>query len=71
MSGKTYQYNATQVTKIDYHPEIVELILMQVTLKAAIKMWGQDATNAAKAEMKQLHWCNTFKPVCWTELSHQ
>ena len=42
---------------------------MQLTLKAAIKMWGNEAKYAAEAEMKQLHWQNTFKPVRWSELT--
>ncbi len=29
------------------------------------------ATSAAEAEMKQLHWRNTFRPVRWNELSQQ
>ena len=50
-------------------PQIVELVLTQMTLKAAIKMWGNKATNAAESEMKQLHWRNSFKPVRWKELT--
>jgi hypothetical protein len=47
----------------------MELVLTQLSLKAGIKMWGQKATNAAEAEMKQLHWRNTFKPVQWNKLT--
>ncbi len=32
-------------------------------------MWGKDATNAAEAEMKQLHWQNSFMPKLWNKLS--
>jgi hypothetical protein len=49
----------------------VEYILTQLTLKAAVKMWGNDATIAAEAEMKQLHWRNSFRPVRWNELSEK
>jgi hypothetical protein len=38
-------------------------------LKAAIKVWGKDATKAAEAEMKQLHWQNSFMPKLWNKLS--
>ena len=45
------------------------MVLTQLTLKAGIKMWGNDATIAAEAEMKQLHWRYSFKPVRWNELT--
>jgi hypothetical protein len=57
-----YQYIATQLAQTKNLPQIVELVLTQMTLKAGIKMWGSKATNAAEAEMKQLHWRNSFKP---------
>ena len=69
MTGKAYGYSAAQVESIEHDPRVVELILTQLTLKAAIKMWGNEATHAAKAEMKQLHWRNSFKPVRWNKLS--
>ena len=47
----------------------MEMVLTQLTLNAAIKLWGKDATSAAESEMKQLHWRNTFKPVRWSELT--
>ena len=43
--------------------------MQKITLKTAIKMWGKEATNAAEAEMKQLHWRNSFRPVRYNELS--
>jgi hypothetical protein len=71
MKGKTYQYAAAQVATKRYHPQIVEMILTQLTLKAAINKWGKRAETAAEAEMKQLHWRNTFKPVHYSDLSKQ
>jgi hypothetical protein len=44
-------------------------IFTQLSLKAAIKTWGKDATNAAKAKMKQLYWQNSFMPKLYTDLS--
>jgi hypothetical protein len=32
-------------------------------------MWGNKATHAAEAEMKQFSWRNSFKPIRWSELS--
>ena len=69
MKGKSYEYTATQISSTEFEPQILEMVLTQLTLKAAIKLWGNDATSAAEAEMKQLHWRNTFKPVHWIELT--
>lgn len=68
MTGKSYHYAATQIATMKHHPQVVGLVLAQLTLKAVIKMWGNDANIAAEAEMKQLHWRNSFKPVKWAEL---
>ena len=43
--------------------------MTELLLKAAIKAWGNEAKVAAEAEMKQLHWRNTFKPVHWKDLT--
>lgn len=56
---------ATQFENIEYNPAVVEMIFTQLTLKAAIKMWGNDAKIAADLEMKQLHW-----RVKWNKLSN-
>ena len=69
MSGKSYQYAATQLASSTHHPQVVEMILTQLTLKTAINKWGSRAICAAESEMKQLHWRNTFKPVHYSELS--
>jgi hypothetical protein len=68
MKGKSYGYTATQFSSTEFEPQIIKMVLTHLTLKAAIKMWGNEATHAAEAEMKQLHWRNTFKPVRWSEL---
>ena len=69
MKGKTYQYAAAQIATKRYHPQIVEMILTQLTLKAAVNKWRKRATTAAEAEMKQLHWQNTFKPVQYLDFT--
>ena len=71
MKGKFYGYSAAQFDSIEHDPRVVEMVLTQLTLKAAIKMWGNEATHAAEAEMKQLHWRNSFKPVRWRDLSNE
>ena len=58
MKGKSYEYNATQLSSVINEPQVVEMIFTQLTLKAAIKTWGNEAKVAAESEMKQLHWRN-------------
>ena len=67
---------ATQLAQLESEkqevdPRVIEMVMTQLTLKAAIKMWGNDAVIAAESEMKQLHWRNLFKPVKWNELSEK
>ncbi len=45
------------------------MVMAQLSLKAAIKKWGDEAKYAVTAEMKQLHWRNSYKPKHWHELS--
>jgi hypothetical protein len=42
--------------------DIVGMIMAQLSMKAAIKKWGNQAKFAISKEMKQLHWCNLYKP---------
>ena len=55
MKCNTYEYAATQIALSKYNPQIVEMILTQLTLKVAIKMWGDKATATVKVELLQLH----------------
>jgi hypothetical protein len=43
-------------------------IMTQLSLKAGLKEWGDQAFTTARSEMKQLHLRNTFKPKHWREL---
>ena len=43
-------------------------VLTQLSLKAALKQWGEDAKIAVEAEAKQLHWRNSFEPVHYKEI---
>jgi hypothetical protein len=85
MTDSTYSYAVTQletqgVLNPDAHmfvqedfyqaePDVVEAIMTQLSLKAGLKEWGDQAFTAARSEMKQLHLRNTFKPKHWLELS--
>jgi hypothetical protein len=46
----------------------VAAIMTQLSLKAGLKKWGEEAFMAAQSKMKQLHFKNTFKPKHWQEL---
>jgi hypothetical protein len=50
-------------------PDVVASIMTQLSLKASLKEWEEEAFMAAQFEMKQLHLRNTFKPKHWRELS--
>jgi hypothetical protein len=43
--------------------------LAQVSMKVALKKWGMAAEQAITIKMKQLHWCNLYKPMHWHELT--
>jgi hypothetical protein len=85
MTGSKYSYAVTQletqgVLNPDAHmfvqedfyqaePNVVAAIMTQLSLKAGLKEWGDQAFAAARSKMKQLHLRNTFKPNHWRELS--
>jgi hypothetical protein len=52
-----------------HNADMVGMVMAQLSLKAAIKKWGDKAKYAVTAEMKQLHWRNSYKPKHWHELS--
>ncbi len=43
--------------------------MAQLSMKSAIKKWGDQAKFAKSKEMKQLHWCNSYKPRHWHALT--
>ena len=42
--------------------DIVGKVMAQLSMKAAIKKWGEKAQFAISKEMKQLHWRNSYVP---------
>ncbi len=42
--------------------DIVGTVMAQLSMKAAIKKWGEKAKFAISKEMKQLHWRNSYVP---------
>jgi hypothetical protein len=49
--------------------DIVGMVMVQVSMKAALKKWGKTAEQTITIEMKQLHWRNLYKPMHWHELT--
>ena len=49
--------------------DLVGMVMAQLSMKAAIKKWGEQAKFAISKEMKQLHWGNSYKPCHWHSLS--
>ncbi len=43
--------------------DIIGMIMAQLSMKTALKKLGKTAEQAITIEMKQLHWCNSFKPM--------
>jgi hypothetical protein len=58
-----------QVDFYQAESDIVTAIMTQLSLKAGMKEWGDQAFKAARSEMKQLHLRNTCKPKHWHDLS--
>jgi hypothetical protein len=76
MSGRSYAYMQLgllflQDTHYKYSSEVVEMVMTQLSLKAALKQWGKDAKVAVEAKAKQLHWRNSFKPVHWKDVDKE
>jgi hypothetical protein len=86
LSGTKYSYAVTQLESLgmlhpdaymfiqdDFYqsdPDVIAMVMTQLSLKAGLKAWGHKAHDAARNEMKQLHMRDTFKPMHWRELSH-
>ena len=65
MSGKKYSYAATQIANqkydhffatmeedgVEFDLHVIEFIFNQLTIKAAMKLWGNETTIAAQKEM--------------------
>jgi hypothetical protein len=76
MSGKSYAYmqlglSFLQDTQYRYLSKVVTMVMTPLSLKAALKQWGEDTKVAGEAEAKQLHWQNSFKPVHWKEVDKE
>ena len=84
MTGKTYVMSQVEQQDV-LHPDAqldsndataqpvsaVSAIMTQTSLKAGLKPWGKKAKNVMQAEMKQLHFSNTFDPRHSSELTEK
>ena len=84
MSGIKHDCVATQIAHDVLHPDAhmfaqddfcqaepdaVTTIMTQLSLRAGLKMWGDQGHKAAHAEMKQLHMQDMFLLKHWSELN--
>jgi hypothetical protein len=85
MAGSKYSYAVTQlesqgVLNQDAHmfvqkdfyqaePDVVSSIMTQLSLKARLMKWGDQAFKVAQSEMKKLRLQKAFKSKYWRELS--
>ena len=49
----------------------VAAIMTQISPKAGLEQWEEKAKNAMQAEMKQLHFSNTFEPRNRSDLTEK
>ena len=49
-------------------PDVVAIIMTQLSLNMGLKTWKDKGRSAAKSEMKQLHMRNTFIPKYYKDL---
>jgi hypothetical protein len=49
--------------------DVVGMIMARLSVKAAIKKWGLEAEYTITKEMKQLNWCDSYKPKHWRGLT--
>jgi hypothetical protein len=64
------QMSVKLMLKGEHHmADLVGMIMAQLSMKTAIKKWGEQAKFAISKEMKQMHWRNSYKPRHWHSLS--
>ncbi len=60
LGNKAYKYN--QVVSYSF--------MQQLSLKAALREWGDEVRVAGEKETSQLHWSETFTPKLMSELTN-
>jgi hypothetical protein len=52
-----------------YNQSVALSFMQQLSLKAALREWGDNAKTAGEKEVNQLHWQETFVPRRMSELT--
>ncbi len=75
-SGKTYSFATTVLgTKMldngdyGYNQSVAFSFMQQLSVKSALRQWGDVARAAGEKEVNQLHWRETFVPRQMSELT--
>ena len=64
-----HQYLQELGSNQSFDSKIIEMVMTQLSLHQALKVWGDDSKKAVEAKIKQLHWRESFKPVSYNELT--
>ena len=51
-------------------PDVVASVMIQISLKIGLRVWGDKTYTDVQSEMKQLNFRSTFNPKHWRELTH-
>ena len=69
MTGKKYSFATTVLDgrmlgdeAYEYNQEVAYSFMQKLSMKTALKQWGDDAKVAGEKENFQLHWRETFVP---------
>ena len=65
--GQSYLYDDSY----QHDAEVAYAFMQQLSLKAALKQWGTDASDAGVMELSQLHWRDTFVPRNYSNLTDE
>ena len=78
MTGKTYSFATTVLgakmlsdESYDYNQQVAYSFMQQLSVKAALREWGDKAQVASEKEVSQLHWRETFVPKQMSELTDE
>ena len=76
MTGKKYSFATTVLGSnmlgdeaYKYNQVVTYSFMQQLSAKAAIKQWGDDAVSAGEKEISQLQWRETFVPKRMSDLT--
>ena len=76
MTGKKYSFATTVLGSnmlgdeaYEYNQEVTYSFMQQLSVKAALTKWGDDAAAAGEKEVSQLEWRETFVPKRMSDLT--